>query len=300
MNSTVRSCLSPYSDNAGFAFCQQFLLIFGVFCNSLLLYGLVKDPLKCFKNCSSYLIMNNAVSDLVLCLNKFARYHWRSCFNGLVAYRWSLLVTLQISFLSIFFLALDRCVIACYPFQYRVFVNGKKAVPIAVIIFQWTLSFLHVAVQVDQNKVVLVSFHVIGIFLLLCSCLLYFKTIHHLKKEAKNLKNHCEKNSTSSTQTKTQKRQDTLFKQKRFLDTIIYITYLLVFTISPVLIFGLVEAIHGNDNFVKGRLHMSFYFLFYFNVVINSFVYYFRLTNYKKTFKVLFCCKRRIMETVSF
>ena len=67
------TCLNPHSDNKAFAICCQISLIAGILRNLILLYGLVKDPLKCFWNCSSYLIMNTTFSDLLLCLYKFAK-----------------------------------------------------------------------------------------------------------------------------------------------------------------------------------------------------------------------------------
>ena len=300
MNSTARSCPNPFSDSKAFSICRQFLLMVGIFCNSLLLYGLVKDPLKCFKNCSSYLIINNTVSDLVLCLYKFARCYWQSC-NGDLFVSSLFSFPLYISFLSIFFLALDRCVIACYPFQYRAFMDGKKAVPMAVIIFQWMFAFLNIALKKFLKQLV-PEFRLIGgILVLFFSCLLYLKTILHLKKEAKYLKNYCG-NTSTALRTSIQRRQQRLFKQKRFLYTIICITCLLVSTLFPLLIFDMVKRIHGNDNITNKHLlhiNMCFYYLFYSNFVINSFVYYIRLTNYRKTFKVLFLCQRRIVEVFS-
>ena len=294
MNSTTLSCANPHSEDKVFAIGHQFFLIIGVFCNALLLFGLVKDPLKCFKNCSSYLIMNNTVSDLVLCSYKIARYHWGSCSGGLIVSR-LFSFPLYISFLSIFSLALDRCVIACYPFQYRAFMDGKKAAPMVVIIFQWMFALLNVALKRNLEKGVAGFRLMSGIFVLFCSCFLYCKTALHLRKQAEYLKNLCG-NAPTPMQTSTQRRQKMLFTQKRFLSTIMYTTCLFVITLSPLLIFDLVEKNHGNDDIIKRYIHMCLYFLFYSNAVINSFVYYFRLTNYRKTFKILFSCQRKNME----
>jgi hypothetical protein len=90
---------------------------------------------------------------------------------------------------SIFFLALDRCFIGCYPFKYRVFMNGKKAM--AVIIFQWLFAFLNIALKNDLEKAVAGFRLFSGIGMILISCLLYAKTIYHLKKEAKYLNSQC-------------------------------------------------------------------------------------------------------------
>jgi hypothetical protein len=125
--------------------------------------------------------------------------------------------------------------------------------------------------------------------MILISCLLYAKTIYHLKKEAKYLNSQCG-NTSPAKETTTGTRKRSLCKQERFLHTIMYITFLFVLTLSPLLIFDLVNKGHGYGNTIKEHVHMCLYFLFYSNFVINSFVYYYRLTNYRKTFKSLLCC----------
>ena len=42
--------------------------VLGVVSNALLLVAFIKDPLKCFRNSATYLVMNLAVSDSLLCL----------------------------------------------------------------------------------------------------------------------------------------------------------------------------------------------------------------------------------------
>ena len=288
MNITV-TCLNPHSDNKAYAICCQISLIAGILCNSVLLYGLVKDPLKCFRNCSSYLIMNNTFSDLSLCVYKFAKYYWRTCTDGLIVSRW-FAAPLYISFESIFFLALDRCFIVCYPFKYRVFANGKKAM--VVVIFQWLFAFLNIALRNDLEKAVHGFRLLSGIFMLLCSSLLYVKTVYHLKKEAKylNIQGGNTSATARETSTRRRKRKD-IFKQTRFLHTIMYIAFLFVSTLSPLLVFDLFNKDHGYGDTNKTHVHMCFYFLFYSNFVINCFVYCYRLTNYRKTFRSLFCCR---------
>ncbi len=42
--------------------------VLGVALNVLLLVAFLKDPLKCFRNSGTYLVMNLAVSDCLMCL----------------------------------------------------------------------------------------------------------------------------------------------------------------------------------------------------------------------------------------
>ena len=286
MNITA-TCLNPHSDNKAFAICCQISHIAGILCNLILLYGLVKDPLKCFRNCSSYLIMNNTFSDLLLCLYKFAKYYWRTCTDGLIVSR-LFTAPLYISFGSIFFLALDRCFIACYPFKYRVFANGKKAM--AVVIFQWLLAFFIIALRNDFEKAVPGFWLLSGIFFLLCSSLLYIKTVYHLKKEVKHLDCHSRNTGNTTRETSTRRRkQRNILKQTRFVYTMMCIAFLFLSTLLPLLVFDLFNKDHGYGDIIKTHVHMCLYFLFYFNFVINCVLYCCRLTKYRKTFKSLFC-----------
>ena len=255
-----------------------------------MLYGLLKDPLKCFRNLSSYLIMNNTFSDILLCSYKFVKYYWRTCIDGLIVSR-LFAAPLYISFLSILFLALDRCFIICYPFKYRVYTKEKKIrKAMAVIIFQWLFAFLNIALKNDLERA-FVGFRLLsGLFMLTCSCLFYIITVYLLNKEAKFLDSQSRNPPAVARENSTQRRKGNLCKQKRFLHTIMCITCLFVSTLSPLLIFDLVNENHGYGDTMKEYVHMCFYFLFYSNFVINSFVYYFRLTNYRKTFKLLLCC----------
>ena len=283
----TEACLNPHSDSTAFAIFCQLSLFVGILCNTMLLYGLLKDPLRCFRNFSSYLIMNNTFSDLLLCLYKFVKYFWRMCTEELIVSR-LFTAPLYISFLSIFFLALDRCLIVIYPLKYRVLMKGKKAA--AIIVFQWMFAFLNIYLKRHLERHVAGFRLISGIFMILSSCFLYVKTIYHLKKKAKDLDSQSGNTSTARrTITKIQKRS--VLKQTRFLHTIVIITLLFIFTLSPLLVFDLVNENHGYGNNIKEHVHMCLYFLFYSNFVINSFVYYFRLTNYRRTFKLLFCCQ---------
>ena len=127
-----------------------------------------------------------------------------------------------------------------------------------------------------------------GLFMITCSCLFYIITIYHWNKAAKFLDSQS-RNLPVGRANSTQRRKENLCKQKRFLHTIMCITCLFVSTLSLLLIFDLVNENHGYGDTMKEYVHMCFYFLFYSNFVINSFVYYFRLTNYRKTFKLLLC-----------
>jgi hypothetical protein len=68
MNETASICSSVWTSLPIPYNIPRFIVIFtGIFSNILLLTGLMIDPLKCFINSSSYLIMNLGVTDIVTC-----------------------------------------------------------------------------------------------------------------------------------------------------------------------------------------------------------------------------------------
>jgi hypothetical protein len=64
--------------------------VIGLLSNSLLLFGMIQDPLKCFRNFSSYLVINLCVSDILTSLTVIAVTVWRSpCIDGVRAWIFS-------------------------------------------------------------------------------------------------------------------------------------------------------------------------------------------------------------------
>ena len=159
-----------------------------------------------------------------------------------------------------------------------------------VVIFQWLFAFLNIALRNDLKKAVHGFRLLSGIFLLLCSSLLYFKTVYHLKKEVKHLDCHSGNTRSTARETSTRRRKRrNILKQTRFLYTMMCIAFLFLSTLLPLLVFDLFNKDQGYRDTVKTNVHMCLYFLFYFNFVINCVLYCCRLTKYRKTFKSLFC-----------
>ena len=115
--------------------------ILGVVSNVLLLVAFIKDPLKCFRNSGTYLIMNLSVPDCLMCLlwllsNKAGRissnlillffFHWIG----------------DVSFISIASISIDRFLMVASPIKHRILMNGKVMVLWIISYFDSRLSFL--------------------------------------------------------------------------------------------------------------------------------------------------------------
>ncbi|XP_028402616.1 cholecystokinin receptor type A-like [Dendronephthya gigantea] len=109
--------------------------------NGVLLFILIRDPLKCFKSSTTYFIISLSVSDLLTGMN--------ACFMGLDKvlslspdhhrYLLSLFwITVQVSFLTLLAMSLERFLIVKYPIYCRVWIT-KKRVSFAVACI-WSVS----------------------------------------------------------------------------------------------------------------------------------------------------------------
>ena len=100
--------------------------VLGVSLNVLLLVAFLKDPLKCFRNSGTYLVMNLAVSDCLTCL--FAPSfpvmyvlpgNWYWIFELFVWWFGT------VSLVSIASISIDRFLLVAYPIKRHIFMKGK-------------------------------------------------------------------------------------------------------------------------------------------------------------------------------
>ena len=124
-------------------FINVFVLAVGIlslFTNGVLLYILVRDPLKCFKASTTYFIISLSLSDLLTGAN--------ACFWGLdefflskehQPYLLSLFwITTQASFLTLLAMSIERFLIVKYPIYCRVWITKRRVtLTIACI---WSVS----------------------------------------------------------------------------------------------------------------------------------------------------------------
>ena len=109
--------------------------IIGAISQVVLLICLIKDPLRCFRNSSTYLVANLAVSDLAVVLEMIF-----GTFNSLEPHVRSVShVSFFASLLTILSIAVDRYVMVVHPFKHRFVMSGSKA--LIWIMVLWIASF---------------------------------------------------------------------------------------------------------------------------------------------------------------
>ena len=265
----------------------------GAVSNLLLLVVFINDPLKCFRNSGTYLVMNLAVSDCLLCLlTSFLHIEQRTSteYPHPVFQSFMILFTC-ISFVSITSVSLDRFLIVAFPIKHRILMKGKVLVSwIAAIwivgcvipVLQWLSINGH---MMDKSRQVPKIFAVIAIML---SAVMYSSTYYKLKKQSRNIA------LQSSTESRAQEMR--IIKEKRFLNTIVIIASIaLVCVVPPMLVHWIGNAVRFSPD-IRGYMITSrlFYSIFFITFVVNPFIYILRLPNYRKAFYLTYCRGRTV------
>lgn len=256
---------------------------FGVASNILLLIAFLKDPLKCFRNSGTYLIINLSVSDCLTSLcAPFSSYvpliHLHTEFFTHFAVIW----VANASFLSITSISIDRFLMVTLPIKHRIFVKGKvMAIWIAAI---WILSCLISAFNFffSFKKHKGVAVHIIGASLVALATVMYAFTYCKLKKQSRNIA--LENSSESRAQ------EIRIHKEQKFLNTIIIIACIAFASLFPSLAFFQIYLSLGfaSDSRVFTTCRKILTYVFFTNFAVNPIIYVVRLQNYRKTFYLLY------------
>ena len=283
MNETVSICsatwMNYFSLPVFYRIPRCVIIFVGLFSNLFLFVGLIIDPLKCFKNPSSYLIMNLAITDILACLPWFAIEYLQPCISES---KISQLVHLPqyISSSSILTMALDRFMSCVYPVKYRILMSGK--VTLSIILLQRLLCAGHLVFEMYMSQSWSVyTRSIIALLVLFITSILYTKAIFVLKR---NLKYWNSVFAASNTQSKAQKNR--YITETRLMTTMFLVSFITVVTLAPKMIY---ETFIGQRDL--GQIEHPFLIwlttLLYVNFAINPFMYAWRLRNFRQTFKVL-------------
>ena len=272
------------------------LTIIGVAANLLLLFAIHKDPLKCFRNPTTYFIVNVAITN-VLNILYYAQEVLVSrtlCVPG----AWTKINLAFGSFVhfltfpSVTALALERYVSIARPLWHKVNVTSRLCyIWIAVV---WVVCFILTGISTtlhlnDNVFVVAGIFSGFPCIFYLSTVLIYLLAYISIRKQklsfiAENLKSETEKRMLKIR----------LKNQKRFITTILLVNLVLIFGIIPLIVGTLSKLLAYNGMISTSATEMLFNvinILLFISMAINPFLYIWRLPKYRKTFLVLYCNK---------
>ena len=164
--------------------------ISGVISNVLLLVAFMKDPLKCFRNSGTYLVMNLAVSDFLMSLyysfvhvelNLSTRLFFPPIFYLFLNWFKS------VSFVSITSISIDRFLIVAYPMKYRILMKGKVMILwiAAVWIMCCVIPLFLVLSDIRETKSSQILKSICNVIVIALSAVMYSSTYYKLKKTVK-------------------------------------------------------------------------------------------------------------------
>ena len=262
----------------------QAICIFGVISHVLLITAYVKDPLKCFDNSGTYLMKNLAASDFLTCfLASFSRYVPKKWF-WLLRIFW--IPTTTASVLTIASISFERFFMVVYPMKHRVLTKGKVMTVWSVCI--WLFGFilqLTTFFFFPKEITALITVTIFVELVIVIAGIIYGITYYKLKKQSNNL---------ALENVSNQQRQTRNAKEKRFLKTIIIIACIEFACVVPTSLFyhlAILEKLFINSMVARITNGISTG-LYHLNFAVNPLVYVLRLPNYRKTFYLLYCCKK--------
>ena len=263
----------------------------GAVLNLLLLVVFIKDPLKCFRNSGTYLVMNLAVSDCLLCLlTSFLHIEHRTEYSHPVFQSFIFLFPC-VSFVSITSVSLDRFLIVAFPIKHRILIKGKVLVSwiAAIWIVGCVIPALHwLSINGHMMDKSLQATKIFAVISIMLSAVMYSSTYYKLKKQSRNIA------LQNSTESRAQEMR--IIKEKRFLNTIVIIASIaLVCVVLPMLVHWIGNAVRFSP-YSRGfmKTNQLFYSIFFITFVVNPFIYILRLPNYRKAFYLTYCRGRTI------
>ena len=263
--------------------------VLGVALNVLLLVAFLKDPLKCFRNSGTYLVMNLAVSDCLTCL--VAPFF---LFCGAVIPGWHWIFEFLVmwfgtaSFVSIASISIDRFLLVAYPIKHHILMRAKVIILWLAAI--WIVSCARPLIRLfyDRKGNKRIAVYIFGVSMIITSAVIYAFTYWKMRKQAKNIA------LQNSREIRAQEIR--LLKEKKFLNTILIIACVAFLCIVPFMVFS---SINPNPSNLRGNILVIqiftkiFLFFFYANFAVNPIIYVIRLPNYRKTFYLLYWRRAR-------
>ena len=258
----------------------------GTISNALMLAACVKDPLKCFRNSGTYLLINLTVSDLMTCL--FAPLY----FGFIVIMELNFVFTFLVraagiaSIISIVSISFDRLLLVVYPLKHLIFVKGGSMIIWLLGIWLMASILATLGTLYGGTAGLKGLIFVVTIFVML-SAALYAITYSKLKEHSKNIA------SQNSTENRAQMKR--IQKDKQFLRTIILIACISLVCVVPSMVYLTLYGSFGisDNNLVHKIFSQLLYIALYTNFAINPLIYIARLPNYRKTFYLIFCKRAR-------
>ncbi len=255
--------------------------VLGVALNLLLLLAFLKDPLKCFRNSGTYLVMNLTVSDCLTCLLAPFLLVWDVIPGWYWIFEFFAFWFGTASFVTIASISIDRFLLVAYPIRHRIKMKRKLIIVWLATIWIVSCTFPLIRLFYNRKNNERVAVYIFAVSMMVTSAVVYALTYWKLRKQAKNV--------ALQNSRKSRAQEIRILKEKKFLNTIVIIACVAFLSIVPSLVFfQIYDSLRWwSDILVKIFIEI-FRFIFYTNFAVNPIIYVIRLPNYRKTFYLLY------------
>ena len=263
------------------------ICILGAISQVFLVIAFLKDPLKCFRNSGTYLMANLAVSDFLTCF--FASFSY--CITKTIYFplQFCIWTSGAVSVLSIVSISFDRFLIVVYPLKHRVLMRGKAVVVWLACIWLigcvFPMKAILSLILARNNELDLIVMNLLAASSIIFAGIMYGMTYYKLKKQSRNF---------AVENLSNRQQQARVIKEKQFLRTIILVACIALACFVPSTILHHFTALQeGATNVVVAQvLADASSNLLFVNFAVNPLVYVLRLPNYRKSFYLMYCCKK--------
>lgn len=270
------------------------IILCGIVTNSLLLFAIHKDPLRCLRTPTAIFIFNLAVSDLLSnCINftelllsivlKFGRMIAIPNLMGeiLLFIHECLFFS---TFPSVFSIAVERYLAVCRPLWHNVHVTRRVCyhwiVVIWLVIFAYT-GTVTVSIYFNADLTYYIVQSCFSTLFFAGTILIYILAMYSIRRKRQAIDN-----ITSEVVRHTTKVR--LKNQNNFLNTILIVTLFMTLGLFPSITY-LFTLDTTPENSIAMKLLLGTFDTFnLLNYAINPFLYFLRLQKYRKTFLILY------------
>ena len=272
-----------------------------ILANGLLIFAMLKDPLKCFLNATSYFIFHLAFSDLLNSLLFMEEsLLWLTKFGGIDglprAFRILNSLVLEVLFFantaSIFSLALERCLSIAFPLWHKINVTtGVCRIWLAMI---WVSGGLWVGIRYilliyfQQERAFKVMRTLGTVIIVLATLICYSAGAFIVRKRRLVLKQDTAISKAAQKAAEVRLRYENRFLRTMFIIFLGFLLGVIPSMFSCWVMDGV--SIKTRNHVIKHILNVCDMMLL-LNYAVNTFIYLWRLPKYRKTFQVLYCRK---------
>lgn len=197
-----------------------------------------------------------------------------------------IMVPTGMSVAALISILIDRFLMIAHPLKYRCYMDNKTLMLWLMLV--WLLASIYPTkfAIVGKTKTDEITQKILALNLTIFSTAMYSLTYFKLKTRSKDIMT-CNANIR-----KTHAEQNRHLKERRFLRTIILIASFTLLCLSPRVILDTVDVTENIiwqnlERKITTMLGCLFQALYSLNFAVNPLVYFLRLPNYRKTFKLL-------------